>query len=126
MLLNPRYEIIHSYFNAWISRDFSHNDDYFTENCTYRECFGPVYDNLNQIKQWITDTCQTQTVLAWDIHNIETTDQSNIIVTWTFHATTDQSNDLFDGISMISFNQNKMHEVIEYACKHETYHPYQQ
>ncbi|WP_246601438.1 hypothetical protein [Enterococcus alishanensis] len=44
--------------------------DYFHEEIIYRECYGPIYMGLSEIKRWIADMLKKQTVLEWKIYRI--------------------------------------------------------
>lgn len=46
---------VQNYFNCWITQDFSQLTDYFHEEIIYRECYGPIYMGLSEIKRWIAD-----------------------------------------------------------------------
>ncbi|HGF7982819.1 hypothetical protein HJD17_15100 [Enterococcus faecium] len=46
-------KIIEEYFNMWLTRDFTKIDELFSSEIIYRECYGAVYQNLDEIHSWI-------------------------------------------------------------------------
>ena len=116
-------QTIRNYFNSWLKKDFSELDSWFNQDVYYRECYGATYEGLNELKAYINSKSKEQTVLRWDISQIEQTTTGKFVVTWFFDAKEKQEY-CFDGVSLIAFSDNKIKSIVEYSTKHETYRPY--
>lgn len=116
-------QTIRNYFNSWLKKDFSELDSWFNQDVYYRECYGATYEGLNELKAYINSKSKEQTVLRWDISQIEQTTIGKFVVTWFFDAKEKQEY-CFDGVSLIAFSDNKIKSIVEYSTKHETYRPY--
>ena len=118
-------QTIRDYFNSWIKKDFSNLDSWFSQDVYYRECYGATYEGLDELKAYINSMSKEQTVLKWDIYNIEQTDTGKFVVTWYFDAV-EKEEYCFDGVSLIEFTGNKIKKVVEYSTKHETFRPFKE
>lgn len=116
-------QTIRDYFNSWLKKDFSNLDSWFSQDVYYRECYGATYEGLDELKAYINSKSKEQTVLKWDISQIEQTNTGKFVVTWFFDAKEKQEY-CFDGVSLIAFSDNKIKSIVEYSTKHETYRPY--
>jgi len=116
-------QTIRNYFSSWLKKDFSALDNWFSQDVYYRECYGATYEGLNELKAYINSKSKEQTVLKWDISQIEQTNTGKFVVTW-FFAAKEKQEYCFDGVSLIDFSDNKIKCVVEYSTKHETYRPY--
>lgn len=116
---------IAEYFSMWVRRDFSRFDELFSPDCVYEECYGPVYEGLEELHHWIEDMLVRQTVTSWEIHAVERgQDARTLFVSWTFSATEDESY-TFDGISRIHFDgRGRIDHVKEYKADHAQYRPF--
>lgn len=116
-------EVVSNYFKMWVDRDFTKLDNIFCDRIYYRECYGATYVGLDEIHMWINDMLLKQTVLKWDIKNCYNLDNSTIFVEWIFQAKETETY-IFDGISTIKFQNNKIISIEEYETKHNTFRPY--
>ena len=116
-------QTIRDYFNSWLKKDFSNLDSWFSQDVYYRECYGATYEGLDELKAYINSKSKEQTVLKWDIYNIEQTDTGKFVVTWYFDAV-EKEEYCFYGVSLIEFTRNKIKKVVEYSTKHETFRPF--
>ncbi len=116
-------QTIRNYFSSWLKKDFSALDNWFSQDVYYRECYGATYEGLNELKAYINSKSKEQTVLKWDISQIEQTNTGKFVVTWFFDAKEKQEY-CFDGVSLIAFSDSKIKSIVEYSTKHETYRPY--
>lgn len=117
-------KIIAKYFEMWVKRDFTQLQRIFSSNITYHECTGAMYIGMIELKAWIKASLQKQTVLMWQIKNIQQIDNQTFFVEWFFKARETQSY-CFDGVSKIQFDNHKIIAIDEYAAKHNIYRPYQ-
>ncbi|MFT8713935.1 MAG: nuclear transport factor 2 family protein [Leuconostoc pseudomesenteroides] len=117
-------KIIDEYFEMWVKRDFAQLQRIFSSNITYHECTGAMYIGMIELKAWIKASLQKQTVLMWQIKNIQQIDDQTFFVEWFFKARETQ-NYCFDGVSKIQFDNHKIIAIDEYAAKHNIYRPYQ-
>ncbi|MCB5951082.1 nuclear transport factor 2 family protein [Enterococcus sp. BWT-B8] len=118
-----KQEIVKHYFECWISRDFSKIEEYFNQDITYRECYGPVYKGIGEIYQWLEHMLEKQIVLEWSIYRILEVSEDILVVEWYFNAK-EKEEYAFDGVSVIEFSKGKIQSICEYECKHVTYRPF--
>ena len=122
-LRRKRERRITDYFRMWVSRDFSHFDDMVARNCQYEECTGAIYVGLGELHRWIEVMLDRQRVSAWTIHEFIEASDDQIVVVWTFEAA-EASSYMFDGVSIIHFNeQGLIDHVREYQANHEKTYP---
>lgn len=117
-------EAAREYFSMWVRRDFSRFDALFARNCRYEECYGPVYEGLDELHRWIDAQLEAQIVEYWDIHEVMPVDARDVlVVTWTFCAKEDRRY-CFDGASIIAFDEDgKIAHVREFKAEHERFFP---
>jgi hypothetical protein len=108
--------IIRKYFAMWIDRNFDAIEEVFDINIYYSECYGPEYQGISEIKQWITKNMKEQVVLEWNIKQF--IHQDNIVVVEWFFKDISGEEHAFDGVSIIVFNnQNKILSIKEFESK---------
>jgi ketosteroid isomerase-like protein len=112
------------YFAMWVTRDFSRFDVLFAPDCQYEECYGPVYNGLAELHGWFEGMLAKQRVTTWDIHEfIHGGDRHSLTVTWTF-AATEQDSYIFDGVSIIHFDEaGRIDRIREFQATHNRVHP---
>lgn len=121
--VSEQHQRITDYFQMWRNHDFKRLADFFTPDCVYEECYGPVYRKFTEIQQWVNHQEQVQVVMAWPIHEFIDAG-TTVIVTWTFVAH-EQISDVFDGVSIIHFaDDGRFDQVREFEAKHERCYPY--
>lgn len=109
-----RKAIIQSYFKSWLTQDRNIWTQIFSKDITYYECYGPYYHGLTQILKWFDEWNRFGKVKVWDIQEYMETEQKSI-VTWYFQNIYDGEEDAFEGVSIITFDENdKICEVREY------------
>ena len=60
-------EVIKRYFKCWLNKELSVLREIFSDDTIYSECYGPVYQGIEQIIRCFTDWNRKGTVLQWDI-----------------------------------------------------------
>ncbi len=115
---------IREYFKAWLKQDIESLDRLFSPEAFYRECYGPEYVGLSEIRRWFADWNRRGRVLSWDILRfIHHADE--VIVEWEFCCEYDGAPDRFDGISVVAFDeQDRIISIKEYGSKAEHIRPY--
>lgn len=109
-----RKTIIQSYFNSWLTQDKTIWTQIFSKDITYYECYGPYYHGLTHILKWFDEWNRFGKVMVWDIQEYMETEQKSI-VRWYFQTIYDGEEDAFEGVSIITFDENdKICEVREY------------
>lgn len=116
--------LIEVYFQAWISKDESRLADFFASDAVYSECYGPEYRGLIQIVRWFRDWNKRGRVTRWDI--LGSIRQGNsLAVEWTFGCVYDGEKSLFNGVSLVEFNEDgKIQSLKEFQSKAEHVFPY--
>lgn len=116
--------LIEAYFQAWISQDESRLADFFAHDAVYSECYGPEYRGLTQIVRWFRDWNKRGRVTRWDIF-CSIRQGNSLAVEWTFGCVYDGEESLFNGVSLIEFNEDgKIHSLKEFQSKAEHVFPY--
>lgn len=122
--MEERERIIKNYFDTWMKNEPMNLPVLFDSDITYVECYGPVYHGIDQIIQWFINWNMKGKVTEWSIKQF--IHQNNIsVVEWFFQCNYENCTDGFDGVSIITFNdENKMTSVKEFQSKAEHYFPY--
>jgi hypothetical protein len=122
--MEHKEQMILTYFKAWLNHDSSVLPALFDANVIYVECYGPKYHGLDQILQWFSDWHKKGSVLEWSIKQF--IHQNNLtVVEWYFQCDYENNVDGFDGVSLITFNeQNQITSVKEFQSKAVHYDPY--
>lgn len=118
-------QIIKEYFSMWVKRDFKRLPELFSKDCRYEECYGPIYENLHQIKAWVTDTLLRQKVLSWQIKAFYHSKSNQVFVEWNFSAQEAGKIASFDGLSLIGFDDRQQISLVkEFEAKLVRTYPY--
>ncbi|ETY74427.1 nuclear transport factor 2 family protein [Lactiplantibacillus fabifermentans] len=115
--------LIRTYFDCWVQRQFPPLTTFFTTDCDYRECYGARYHGLPELQAWIEHQLQTQVVTSWTIERFLPVSTTCYVVTWNFQAQTDVLTN-FDGNSVIDFHDGRICQLTEYETKHQTFRPF--
>lgn len=116
--------VVRKYFNMWLDKNFEGIEVIFDPNIYYSECYGPEYQGLSEIRQWIDDSLKRQTVIEWKIKHI--IHSGNILVVeWYFRDCVHSKEHEFDGVSIIEFtNQNVIKSIKEFESRTNHIAPY--
>jgi hypothetical protein len=118
-------KIVSGYFNSWIEKDGSKLDGVFARDIVYSECYGPVYNGIEQIKKWFADWNRQSNVLEWRIKRFIHENQTTV-AEWFFKCDCGGQVSAFDGVSIIEFDsENRIKSVKEFQSKSEHVYPYE-
>ena len=121
--MKDKEQQIRCYFQSWIDNDMNEFINVFDPKVVYTECYGPEYHGVEQLKQWFGDWQQKGKVLEWTIKQF--LHQNNVVaVEWYFKCDYENHVDGFDGVSIITFAEEKMLTVKEFQSKSEHNYPY--
>ncbi len=122
-MLNHREEIVARYFNAWIVKDASALQTFFTEDILYTNAYGQHYQGLDQVKRWFEDWNQQGNVTEWQIKQF--IHQGAIsVVEWHYQCAYHSTLSAFDGVSLIYFDdQDHIVELKEFHAKADSPSP---
>lgn len=105
MSMNEKEAVIKEYFDMWVLRGFNNIDNIFDCDIYYSECYGPEYQGISEIHQWIDKMLKDQEVLEWTIKQF--IHQANtVVVEWFFKDKVQNKISGFDGVSIIEFAEN--------------------
>jgi ribosomal protein S18 acetylase RimI-like enzyme len=123
--MDENKQVVRNYFKAWIDNNSAILTSIFDRNIVYSECYGPEYHGIEQIIHWFSDWNTRGKVLEWKIKQF--IQQDNVsVVEWFFKCEYDNNIDGFDGVSLITFNdENKIISVKEFQSKAQHYYPYE-
>lgn len=104
MNMNEKEAVIKEYFDMWVLRDFKNIYNIFDSDIYYSECYGPEYQGISEIHQWIDKMLKEQEVIEWTIKRF--IHQANtVVVEWFFKDKVQDKISGFDGISIIEFTE---------------------
>ena len=125
MINQEKEEIIKTYFNMWVKRDFTKLDEIFCLNIYYSECYGPEYFGMSEILLWIDDMLKKQKVLDWEIKSFFHNNTDTVVVEWNFQEQINSEFNDFDGVSIIKFSSDgKIASIKEFESKSSHIAPY--
>ncbi|CUQ32093.1 hypothetical protein BH721_11790 [Clostridium baratii] len=122
--MEEREKIVREYFESWIKNNISVIENNFSEDILYIESWGPAYRGIEEVKLWFKNWNKSSKVLCWEVKDIMLVD-NKVICEWYFkHKHKEEVND-FNGVSLISFNDNnKITEVKEFMSVLPLRYPY--
>jgi hypothetical protein len=119
MDIKEREQKISEYFKMWIGRDFSGLEEIFSKDIYYSECYGPEYYGMSEINKWIEDMLKKQVVYEWRINQYYHSENTTV-VEWYFREETDNTPSDFNGVSIITFNEDGLiNSIKEFESKAE-------
>ena len=124
--MNKREDTIRKWFSLWLNRQEAALRDFFSEDATYIESWGPEYHGRDMIARWFQDWHKSGQVLQWDIpeflHCGDTT-----VVRWYFrYQMNGEAPTGFDGLSLIRWSgDEKIAFLQEFGCTAKRYCPYE-
>lgn len=119
-----REQVLRDYMQAWLDKDSSRLGDFFTQDCYYRECYGPRYLGLKQIQQWFLDWQEKGQVLKWQVERMFSCGDT-VVASWTFACCYEGQEYAFDGVTIADFESDKIATLSEYSSQIEALFPYQ-
>lgn len=123
--MDEREKLIKRYFESWIKDDISSLEEVFDNYIIYSECYGPEYRGLKQVRKWFEDWHKKGNVTCWDIKSF-IHDNNVTAVEWFFQCKYNDEVSYFDGVSLITFNENgKIVNLKEFQSKSEHNYPYE-
>lgn len=123
--MTNRENIICRYFRCWLNNTPELLGDLLAMNVDYRECWGPRYHGLEQVRRWFTKWNELNKVLQWDC--VQFIHEGNMAaVEWVFqYQDRDGLVRGFDGVSLVRFSPiNTIVCLKEYGAKSPTYSPF--
>lgn len=118
-------EIFQNTIDAWLSKDIDLFLSVLSDEISYTECYGPQYKGKKECEQWFRDwTAPAENkVKSWTVKS-DYFDENTGFFTWTFHCVYKGKEELFDGISLVTFTGNLISEIQEFEQKHDKYRSY--
>ncbi len=123
-MIEAEKKIISDYFNSWVTGDSSQWTEWFADNVRYEESTGTGYIGIGQMLRWQNEWVEHGKVIDWSISDILFS-QGTYTVCWKFSCCYDGNESTFNGVSLISFNEeNRMTYVREFAAQADIAFPY--
>ena len=120
--------LIRQYFQGWLQQDFALALSTLSPNVRIMECYGPVYEGIDEVRRWFTDWHTGSgkgKVTRWDIFKVMYDETQKIAaVEWDFECISDGNLGSFLGASLVSFDDTKIISIQEYKMEKEQYRPY--
>jgi len=121
--------LIRQYFQSWLQQDVSLFLSTLSPTIKVTECYGPVYDGIDETERWFTDwhtRPEMGKVTRWDILQLIYDEHQEIAaVEWDFECVYDGNVGSFLGASLFGFEDTKIVSIREYKMEKEQYRPYQ-
>ena len=120
--------LIRQYFQSWLQQDLSLFLSTLAPNIRIVECYGPVYDGIDETQLWFKDwhtRPEQGKVTRWDIFKVMYDEQQVLAaVEWDFECIYDGNVGSFLGASLFGFDHRKITSIREYKMEKEQYHPF--
>ena len=120
--------LIKQYFQSWLQQDISLFLSTLSPGIEVMECYGPIYEGTNEVRQWFVDwhtKAGKGKVTRWEIFRILYDEaQAIAAVEWDFDCVYDGNVGSFLGASLVHFDATKIDRIQEYKMEKEQYHPY--
>ncbi|EOT44909.1 hypothetical protein [Enterococcus columbae] len=122
--IDKQMENIKKYFTSWLNQHNECWSQIFSPNIYYSECYGPEYLGLNQLNQWFAQWNEQGKVVKWEIKQIYPSNQT-LIVEWYFACYFNEKYDEFNGVSLITFDdENLICSIKEFKSEAKHYQPF--
>lgn len=120
--------LIRQYFQSWLQQDVSLFASTLSPRIRIVECYGPVYDGLDEAQLWFTDwhtRPEKGKVTRWDILSVLYDEQQEVAaVEWDFECIYDGNVGSFLGASLFGFDNTRITSIREYKMEKEHYQPF--
>ena len=120
--------LVRQYFQSWLQQDILIFLSTLSPNIRVMECYGPVYDGIDETQRWFNDwhtRREKGKVTRWDILKLLYDEQEEIAaVEWDFECVYDGNVGSFLGASLFGFDHTKITSIREYKMEKEQYRPY--
>ena len=108
--------VIQRYVDGWKRGDESEILDTLEDNCIIIESHGPTYRGKKIVKEWIEDWhTQGNKIEKWNITSFHSTDDLTVFE-WIFAYKNKNAREVFEGISLVKFKNNKISALREYRA----------
>lgn len=119
-----KVEIFQEIINAWLEKDMQRFLSNLTVDVRYTECYGAQYVGKVECEKWFlhwTDSAKNF-VKSWEIKSAHFDEDTGFFM-WTFNCVYQGKENIFDGISKVKFDGNRISEIQEFEQKHEKFRP---
>lgn len=118
-------ELFYRTIDAWLEKDAEKLLATLSENILYTECYGARYKGKKEVEKWFCHWTEPveNSVKSWTVHDAYF-DGNTGFFPWTFHCVYNDKESIFDGISLVKFEENQIIEIQEFEQKHEKFRPY--
>ncbi len=124
--MEEREKVIRLWFDMWLKDRDLGILDIFTDDALYIESWGPEYKGALNIKRWFDEWNVNAQVKVWDIKQFIHS-ENQTVVEWYFACVDAGEEAELDGVSIIKWTgDNKIKYLKEFACKVDTYNPYEE
>jgi len=119
-------DLLSRYIQSWIRQDKQMFLDTLSDKVDIRECYGASYTTKDEAEKWFSEWNNLGKVLTWEINDTYfDSEQEILFCTWEFnHHYPGYSPSLFDGITVLKIQDNKIFMLHEYETKHQRFYPY--
>jgi ketosteroid isomerase-like protein len=121
--------LIKQYFQSWLQQDVSLFLSTLSSNVKVMECYGPVYDGIDETERWFNHwhtRPERGKVTRWEILQLTYDERQEIAaVEWDFECVYDGKVGAFLGASLFRFEDTKIASIREYKMEKQQYRPYQ-
>ncbi len=111
-------KIVSDYITGWKKRDKEMILAQLHENGVIIEAHGPKHEGLKVIRPWLEKWLNTGSyVNYWNILSFYFLEPNTAFFEWEFSSTYEGNKDSYKGISIVTFQDNKILEVKGYQQK---------
>lgn len=123
--MRQREESIKIWMDMWLGDDIMPMDAIFTEDVSYSECWGNVYNGREEVRRWFADWHKNNRMTEWKaLHFIHQADKT--VATWHMEAeSADGAARVLDGLYLIEWDDTgRIRSLEEYGTSSVKKHPY--
>lgn len=119
-------KLFEKYIIGWKSNNREQILSVLTEDCIIVECYGPMYQDKEQVQQWIDDWINSDHyVNRWEIYETLFDDIAGTAAfVWEFECFANNKHHRFKGSSIVKYNNGLIKEIKEFRMEPNHYFPY--
>ncbi|MEG0290037.1 MAG: hypothetical protein RR524_00335 [Erysipelotrichaceae bacterium] len=115
--------LFRAYILAWLDNNITIIYEIFDLHASITQSNGAAYEDLNQIIDWFKDSQNNGSIETWQILSFQSI-QDLTIVKWNIDYSYQKQRSTFQGVSYVSFKNERINSMEEYGRYPHLVYPY--
>ncbi|MEF9920295.1 MAG: hypothetical protein RSC93_08120 [Erysipelotrichaceae bacterium] len=115
--------LFRAYILAWLDNNIKIIYEIFNLHAHITQSNGAAYEDLSQIIDWFKDTQNNGSIDDWNIISFQSVSDLTI-VTWNIDYSYQKQRSTFQGVSFVTYKNERIDSMKEYGCYPHLVYPY--